>query len=111
MAEQGTIDHWIEGRLAHPGNDLVERDRRDNFDIQLPQISRVGIVKILDLHWHRPGRQRLPAVADQADATDLWANRLNRLQHPVHRPPAKLAVANVDHAILFGTEIQRLLPR
>src|SRR5262249_42332441 len=110
MPECWASEHRVENRLAHPADDVIEVDRRQHIDAQPAQKSLVREVGLLHLQFGGPRRHCAPAMADHAYAPDGAARRLNGPQQPLHRLPAKFAVANVEHRELLGREVQRLLP-
>src|SRR3989441_5779485 len=111
MVEQRAVDHRREGALPHAADYLVEVDRRTDLDVKRFQVAWVRAIGVFDEGRIGPGRRRIPAVADHADAADLLTDRLEGLQHPLHGPPAEPIIAHIVHPILLGTEVQRHLPR
>src|SRR5262249_18466772 len=51
-----------------------------------------------------------PPVANDSDPPDQIAYGFDRVEHAAHRPPSKLAVADIEHRELFLAEIERLVP-
>ena len=52
----------------------------------------------------------IPALAEQRDAPDLLAHRLDRLQHLRHALPSEFGMADIDHAEFLIREIQWRFP-
>src|SRR5262249_36809809 len=65
---------------------------------------------VLHLHRYSPGRQRVPSMSDHPEPADAVADRLDRPQHTLHRAPAELAVADVEHRVLLVAEVEGHLP-
>src|SRR5260370_11874426 len=63
----------IELSLAHPLDYLLEGDGGEGFYLELPQVFGIGVISILHLHRRRPGRQRVPSMANHANSPNLLA--------------------------------------
>src|SRR2546422_6677011 len=110
MPKRRPAKHRVEDRLAHPSNDLVEGDWRQDFDVQLSQVRYVSIVGVLHPHVGSPWRERIPTVADQGDPTHLLTDRLEGPQHPLHWAPAGISVSQIENIVIFFAEVQGHLP-
>src|SRR5882672_8998905 len=55
--------------------------------------------------------QRIPAVANQPDASELLTHRFNPFEHPHHWSPAELTVADIHHVELAASHVQWPFPR
>src|SRR2546425_13011438 len=89
MVEQREVDHRREGALPHAADHLVEVDRRTDLDVKPSQVARVRAIGVFDEGRIGPGRGRIPAVADHADAADLLTDRLRGLEQPPPGPPTE----------------------
>src|SRR2546430_14430947 len=101
MPKRRPAKHRVEDRLAHPSNDLVEGDWRQDFDVQLSQVRYVSIVGVLHPHVGSPWRERIPTVADQGDPTHLLTDRLEGPRNPPPWAAAGFAVSGVDYNLNF----------
>ncbi len=78
MAEGRAQEHGVEESLAHPGNDLLETDRRHDLDAEFPQVVAIDAERLLHAHRCRPGWESVPAVADESKASETLPRRLDR---------------------------------
>src|SRR2546427_5746787 len=101
MPKRRPAKHRVEDRLAHPSNDLVEGDWRQDFDVQLSQVRYVSIVGVLHPHVGSPWRGRIPTVAHQGDPAHLLTGRLRGPRHPPAWAPAEVAVPPVNSIAIF----------
>src|SRR2546430_14872322 len=105
MPKRRPAKHRVEDRLAHPSNDLVEGDWRQDFDVQLSQVRYVSIVGVLHPHVGSPWRERIPTVADQGDPTHLLTDRLEGPPHPPPWTPTGFSVSPKKHIVNFVAEM------
>src|SRR5260370_28211992 len=64
-------------RSAHAVDDLLKRHRLEDLDSPLAQVTRVGIVGVLQLERGGPLRRRVPAVARSEEHTSELQSHLN----------------------------------
>src|SRR5262249_23688295 len=100
----------IEGCLTHPVHHLFERNRVEHLDPESVHPALVSEVRAFHLHGTGPGWKVGPPVAHDADSPDRIAYGFDRVEHTTHRPPSKLAVADIEHRKLLVAEIERLVP-
>src|SRR2546425_6992909 len=101
MPKRRPAKHRVEDRLAHPSNDLVEGDWRQDFDVQLSQVRYVSIVGVLHPHVGSPWRERIPTAADQGDPPHLLTDRLAGLQNPTRVQPHESDVFPLPPVLSF----------
>src|SRR5262245_38092213 len=110
MIKQRPVDHGAEKAAAHPVDNLVKANRRDDLNTQSAQVFRVMIVGVLWEHRFRPRRRTVPAVADDSNPADVLEYRLDCAQDASQASPAEPVVADVNHPELLVVEIERNFP-
>src|SRR2546428_13939620 len=104
MPKRRPAKHRVEDRLAHPSNDLVEGDWRQDFDVQLSQVRYVSIVGVLHPHVGSPWRGGIPTEAQQGETTPPLTDRRSGPLKPRPRITAAVGLSFPEHDLnAFGT--------
>src|SRR5215472_2090634 len=94
VVEERAVDHRHENTLAHVLNHCAEKDRRKCLDLQLTQILRIRIVRVVDDRRVGPGSEPVPAMTDDTNSAESIANRLDRVKNGFHRTPSEPIVTD-----------------